>query len=143
MDPFSIALCIVVVVLVLIIIYFAAQGDFIHIYTGHVILKTFPRNVEQTYQKDAACAMDNTFTVDADTLTNTLDISKNKSTQTYDSEHFNTCCDHVQAQHQENLIAIDTIENTVDQFNASLFAFATQIYLLCMIIRLTSRQMVM
>ena len=46
MDPFSTVLCIVVVVLVLIIIYIRAQGDFIGIYTGHVILKTFLHNVE-------------------------------------------------------------------------------------------------
>ena len=120
MDPFSQVLCIVVVVLVLIIIYIAAQGAFICIYMGHVILKTFPRNVEQIYQKDAACATDNTFTVDADMLTNTVDFSKNKSTQTNDSKLFITCYDHVQAQHQENLIAVDTIENMVDNFNASL-----------------------
>ena len=117
MDPFSQVLCIVVVVLVLIIIYVAAQGDIIHIYTEHVIFKTFLCNVEQIYQKDAACATDNTFT---DTLTNTVDISKNKLTQTDDSELFITCYDHVQAQHQENLIAVDTIENMIDYFHTSL-----------------------
>ena len=66
------------------------------------------------------CAMDNTFTVDTDTLMNTPDISKNKSTQTDNSKLFITCYDHVQAQHQENLIAVDTIENIVDYFNTSL-----------------------
>ena len=113
MDPFSQVLCIVVVVLVLIIIYITAQGAFVHIYTGHIILKTFSHNVKQTHQKDIACVTDNTFTVDADTLTNTVDFSKNKSTQTDDSKHFITCYNHVQAKHQENLIAVDTIENTL------------------------------
>ena len=64
--------------------------------------------------------MENTLTSDADTITTTLDISKNKSTQTDDSKLFITCYDHIQAQHEENLIAADTIENVVDHFNSSL-----------------------
>ena len=70
--------------------------------------------------KDSGCSTDNTFTVDADTLTCTQDISKNKAMQTKDSELFIMCYDHIQAQHKENLIATDTLENIVDHFNESL-----------------------
>ena len=40
MDPFLLTLSIVVVVLVLIIIKIATKGDFIQIYSGHVIVKS-------------------------------------------------------------------------------------------------------
>ena len=43
-----------------------------------------------------------------------------RATQTEDSELFITYYDHVQAQHQENLIAADTIEHVVDHFHESL-----------------------
>ena len=64
--------------------------------------------------------MDNTFTADSDTLTYTQDISKDKVTQTEDSELFIMSYDHIQAQHEENLIATDTLENIVDHFNEAL-----------------------
>ena len=70
--------------------------------------------------KDAGCSTDNTLTSDADTLTSTQDISKNKAMQTDDSELFIMCYDHLQAQREENLIAADTLENVVDHFNESL-----------------------
>ena len=120
MDPFLLVSGIVVVVLILIIIYVAAKGDFIRIYTGHVILKTFPRNVKQILQTDASCSTDNTLTMEADTITNTLDFSKHKATQTDDSDLFITCCNHIQAPQQENLIAADTLEHMVEHFNTAL-----------------------
>ena len=83
-------------------------------------MSSFPNNVEQIHQTDVACSTDSSFTVDADTLMNTLDLSKNKATQTDDSEFFITCYDHIQAQCQENLIAADTITNTVEHFNTAL-----------------------
>ena len=43
-----------------------------------------------------------------------------RATQTDDSKLFITYYDHVQAQHQENLIAAGTIENVVDHFHESL-----------------------
>ena len=120
MDPFSLVLSIVVVVLVLIIIYIATKGDFIGIYTGHVIVKSNTNKLQQIYLKDAGCSTDTTLTSDADTLTSTQDISKNKAPQTEDSEFFIMCYDHIQVQHEENLIAADTLENIVDHFNESL-----------------------
>ena len=120
MDPFSLVLSVVVVVLVLIIIYIATTGDFIRISTRHVIVKTPNTKLQQIHLKDSGCSTDNTFTADADTLTCTQDISKNKAMQTKDSELFITCYDHIQAQHEENLIATDTLENIVDHFNESL-----------------------
>ena len=47
-------------------------------------------------------------------------ISKNKATQTEDSKLFIMCYDHIQVQHEENLIATNTLENIVDHFNESL-----------------------
>ena len=117
MDPFLLVLSVVVVVLVLIIISIATKGDFIRIYTGHVIVKSHTNKLQQIHLKDAGCSTDNTLTSDADTLTSTQDISKNKAMQTDDSELFITCYDHLQVQREENLIAADTLENVVDHFN--------------------------
>ena len=104
----------------MIIIYIATKGDFIQIYTGHVIVKSNTNKLQQIYLKDAGCSTDTTLTVDADTLTSTQDISKNKAMQTDNSELFITCYDHIQVQHAENLITADTLENMVDHFNTSL-----------------------
>ena len=120
MDHFSLIISVVVVVLVLIIIYIAMTGDFLCISTGHVIVKSPNTKLQQIHLKDTGCSTDNTFTADADTLTCTQDISKNKTTQIEDSELFITCYDHIQAQHEENLIATDTLENIVYHFNESL-----------------------
>ena len=120
MDPFLLTLSIAVVVLVLIIIYVTTKGDFIYIYSGHVIVKSHTNRVQQTHLKDIGCSTENTLKANADTLTATVDFSRTRATQTDDSELFITCYDHVQAQHEENLIAADTIENVVDHFHTSL-----------------------
>ena len=98
MDPFSLIISVVVVVLVLIIIYITTTGDFLCISTAHVIVKSPNTKLQQIHLKDAGCGKDNMFTTDADTLTCTQDISKNKATQTEDSELFITCYNHIQAQ---------------------------------------------
>ena len=120
MDPFSLTFSIVVVVLVLILIYVVMKGDFIRIYSGHVIVKSHTNRVQQIYLKDIGCSTESTLTADADTITDTDNFSQTTATQTEDSELFITYYDHVQAQHQENLIAADTIENVVDHFHESL-----------------------
>ena len=120
MDPFSLTLSIVVVVLVLILIYVVTKGDFICIYSGHVIVKSHSHRVQQIHLKDTGCSTVSTLTADADTITATDDLSRTRATQTEDSELFITYYDHVQAQQQENLIAADTIENVVDHFHESL-----------------------
>ena len=117
MDPFSFTLSIVVVVLVLIIIYIITKGDFIRVYSGHVVVKSHASRVQQIHLKDNGCSTESTLTVEADTLTATEDFSRMKATQTDDSELFITYYDHVQAQHQENLIAADTIENVIEHFH--------------------------
>ena len=120
MDPFSLTLIIVVVVLVLILIYVVMKGDFIHIYSGHVIVKSHSHRVQQIHLKDTGCTTASTLTADADTITATDNVSRTRATQTEDSELFITYYDHVQAQRQENLIAADTIENVIDHFHESL-----------------------
>ena len=75
MDPFSLTLCIVVVVLVLILIYVATKGDFIHIYSGHVIVKSHTNRVQQIHLKDTGCTTDSLFTMDADTITDPVNFS--------------------------------------------------------------------
>ena len=120
MDPFSLTLSIVVVVLVLILIYVIMKGDFIRIYSGHVIMKSHANRVQQIHLKDTGCSTESTLTADADTITATDDFSQMRATQMDDSELFITYYDHVQAQHQENLIAADTIENIIDHFHESL-----------------------
>ena len=120
MDPFSLTFSIVVVVLVLILIYVVRKGDFIHIYSGHVIVKSHANRVQQIYLKDIGCITESILTVDADTITATDNFSQMRATQTDDSDLFITYYDHIQAQHQENLIAADTIENIVDHFHESL-----------------------
>ena len=97
MDPFLLTLSIIVVVLVLIIIYVVTKGDFIHIYSGHVIVKSHTNRVQQIHLKDIGCSTENTLTVDVDTITATDDFSRTRATQTDDSELFITCYDHVQA----------------------------------------------
>ena len=120
MDPLSLTLSIVVVVLVLILIYVATKGDFIRIYSGHVIVKSHANRVQQTHLKDTGCTTDSTLTTDADIITDPDMFSRTRATQTKDSELFITYYDHVQAQCQENLIAADTIENIVYHFHESL-----------------------
>ena len=120
MDLFLLTFSIVVVVLVLILIYVFTKGDFIRIYSGHVIVKSHANREQQIHLKDIGCSTESTLTVDADTITATDNFSQTRATQTDDSELFITYYDHVQAQHQENLIAADTIENIVDHFHESL-----------------------
>ena len=120
MDPFSLTFSIVVVILVLILIYVVTKGDFIHIYSGHVIVKSHANRDHQIHLKDIGCSTESTLTADADTITATDDFSRTRATQTDDSELFITYYDHVQAQHQENLTAADTIENVIDHFHESL-----------------------
>ena len=76
--------------------------------------------MQQIHLKDTECSTENTLILDADTITTALDISKNKAMQTDDRELFIMCYDHIQAQHEENLTAADTIENVVDHFHTSL-----------------------
>ena len=102
MDPFSLTFSIVVVVLVLIIIYVVMKGDFIRIYSGHVIVKSHANRVQQIHLKDTGCSTESTLTVDVDTITATDDFSQMRATETDESELFITNYDHVQAQHQEN-----------------------------------------
>ena len=98
MDPFSWTFSIVVVVFVLIFIYVIMKGDFIHIYSGHVIVTSPTNRVQHIHLKDTGCNTDNLFTVDADTITDPTDFSRTRATQTDDSDLFITYYDHVQAQ---------------------------------------------
>ena len=75
MDPFLLTLSIVVVVLVLILIYVVTKGDFIHIYSGHVIVKSHSNRVQQIHLKDTGCSTTSTLTADADTITATDNFS--------------------------------------------------------------------
>ena len=120
MDPLLLTFSIVVVVLVLILIYVVTKGDFIRIYSGHVIVKSHAHRVQQIHLKDMGCSTKSTLTADADTITTTEDFSRTRAMQTEDSELFITYYDHVQAQWPENLIAADTIENVIDHFHESL-----------------------
>ena len=56
--------------------------------------------LSKVHQKDIACSTDNrsTLTLEADTITDSFDVSVNKATQTDDSDLFITCYDHSQAQ---------------------------------------------
>ena len=49
MDPFLLTFSIVVVVLVLILLYVVTKGDFIRIYSGHVIVKSHANRVQQIH----------------------------------------------------------------------------------------------
>ena len=120
MDPFSLTFSIVVVVLVLIFIYVIMKGDFICIYFGQVIVTSPANKVQHIHLKDTGCNTDNLYTAEVDTVTDPIDFSRTKVTQTDDSDLFITYYDHVQVQRQETLIAADTIENVVDHFHDSL-----------------------
>ena len=120
MDPFSLTLIVVVVVLILIIIYIATKGDFICIYSEHVVVKSNENKTQSIHLKDIACSIDSIWMTEADTLSATEDFSRMRAMQTDDSELFITYYNHVQAQRQENLIAADTIEKVVEHFHSSL-----------------------
>ena len=98
MDPFSLTFSIVVVVLVLIFIYMITKGDFICIYFGHIIVTSPTNKVQHIHLKDTGCNTDNLYTAEADTVTDPIDFSRMKATQTDDSDLFITYYDHVQAQ---------------------------------------------
>ena len=120
MDPILLLVIIAVVVFIFALIFVTTRGDFIWIYRGNVVFRVYPQNIMQIHQSDSACCTDNLLTLEADTLTDPFDISANKSTQTDDSDLFITCYDHLQVQHQENLITTETLEHTADNFNTTL-----------------------
>ena len=98
MDPVSLTFSIVVVVLALIFIYMITKGDFIHIYFGHVIVTSPTNRVQHIHLKDTGCNTDNLYTADADTVTDPIDFSQMRATQTDDRDLFITYYDHVQVQ---------------------------------------------
>ena len=120
MDPILIIFSSVVVVFIFIVLFIVAHGDFIWIYRGNVIFRTFPQNIAFIHQTDQEVSTDNIWTSDANTTTDPYDISVNKSTQTDDSDLFITCYDHIQVQRRENLLATDTLEYTFEKFSTAL-----------------------
>ena len=96
------------------------KGNFIRIYFGHVIVTSPANKVRHIHLKDTGCNTDNLYTAEADTVTDPIDFSQTKVTQTDDSDLFITYYDHVQVQQQDILFAADTIENVVDHFHDSL-----------------------
>ena len=74
------------------------KGDFICIYFGHVIVTSLANKVQHIHLKDTGCNTDNLYTAEADTVTDPIDFSQMKATQTDDSDLFITYYDHEQAQ---------------------------------------------
>ena len=98
MDPFLLTFSIVVVLLVLIFIYVITKGEFIHIYFEHVIVTSPANKVQHIHLKGTGCNTDNLYTAEADNVTDPIDFSRMKATQTNDSDLFITYYDHVQVQ---------------------------------------------
>ena len=109
MDPFIICLGIVVVVVHLTILILLIRGSFTFHgeHLGTVTVSHTANNLNHQVKDNDQ--------------TSTLKTSVDVVVQTDDSDLFYTCYEHVEAQRQENLIATEVLDETVETFADSLY----------------------